>query len=78
MQKIVFDSDLQARFELFTLRAVEEIEMRLDLSPHTEGESRDEPERVLIVGPLSARYEVFESEQVVLIYSVVYYPRIQT
>jgi hypothetical protein len=30
---------------------------------------------VLIVHPLSATYEVFEAEKVVLIYSAVYYPR---
>jgi hypothetical protein len=57
------------------LRAVEEIELRLSFAPLAEGESRGPSERVLIVHPLSARYEVFEAEPVVLIYSAVYYPR---
>ena len=59
------------------LRAVEEIELRLSFAPSTEGESRSETERVMIVHPLSVRYEVFESEQVVLIYGGVFYPRRQ-
>jgi hypothetical protein len=57
------------------LRAVDEIELRLSFSPLEEGESREPPERVLIIGPLTARYEVFEEAQVVLIYSGIYYPR---
>lgn len=57
------------------LRAVEEIELRLALAPNAEGESREESERVLIVPPLSVRFEVFEAEQAVLIYSAVFYPR---
>jgi hypothetical protein len=57
------------------LRAVDEIEFRLSASPLTEGESRDDSERVLIVHPLSVRYEVFEAPQVVVIDSAVYYPR---
>lgn len=61
----------------FLLRAAEEIETRLSFDPHAEGESRGEAERVLIVHPLSVRYEVFEDQQVVLIYSGVYYPRRQ-
>jgi hypothetical protein len=59
------------------LRAADEIELRLSDSPLTEGESRSDSERVLIVHPLSVRYQVFESAQVVLIYSGVYYPRRQ-
>ena len=58
-------------------RAVDEIELRLALDPHGEGESRDATERVLIVHPLSVLYEVFEDQQVVLIYSAVYYPRMR-
>lgn len=57
------------------LRAIDEIELRLSFSPLVEGESREPPERVLIVGPLTVRYEVFESQQVALIYSAIYYPR---
>jgi hypothetical protein len=56
------------------LRAVDEIELRLSASPLSEGESRDESERVLIVPPLSVRYEVFEAPRVVLIYFSVCYP----
>ena len=52
-------------------RAVSEIELRLALAPLTEGESRDAGERVLVVDPLTIRYEVFEDAQVVLIYSAV-------
>jgi hypothetical protein len=57
------------------LRAVEEVEFRLSAAPLDEGESRSESERVLIVHPLSVRYEVFEPDQVVLIYAAVCYPR---
>jgi hypothetical protein len=59
------------------LRAAEEIEFRLSLSPLTEGESRTETERVLIVHPLSVRYQVFEDATVVLIFTGVFYPRRQ-
>jgi len=59
------------------LRAAEEVESRLSFDPLIEGESRSETERVLIVHPLSVRYEVYEDQQVVLIYSGVYYPRRQ-
>ena len=56
-------------------RSVAEIELRLSDSPATEGESRNGPERILIVHPLSATFEVFEAKQLVLIYEVVVYPR---
>lgn len=52
-------------------RAIEEIELRLALDPLVEGESRDDRERVLIVPPLCATYEVFEAERVVLIYKAI-------
>jgi hypothetical protein len=58
-------------------RAADEIELRLALAPMTEGESRSETERVLIVHPLSVRYQVFDEANVVLIYSGVFYPRRQ-
>jgi hypothetical protein len=57
------------------LRAVDEIEFRLSAAPLEVGESRTDPERVLIVHPLSVRYEAFDVPPVVLIYSAVYYPR---
>jgi hypothetical protein len=56
-------------------RSVAEIELRLSDNPAAEGESRDGPERVLIVHPLIATFEVFEATQLVLIYEVVVYPR---
>jgi hypothetical protein len=40
-------------------RAIEQIELRLALDPLTEGESRDETERVSIAHPLGVTYEVF-------------------
>jgi|GEM_PF-1698403 len=55
--------------------AVEEIQLRLSDNPSEQGESREGTERVIIVHPLTASYEVFEAAQVVLIYSAVYYPR---
>jgi hypothetical protein len=54
--------------------AVREINRRLSRDPSTEGESRVENERVLIVSPLSALYEVFTEHRAVLIYSAVLYP----
>jgi hypothetical protein len=55
--------------------AVEKILLALSDNPTEQGESRAGSERVIIVHPLTAIYEVFEAEQVVLVYSVVYYPR---
>lgn len=55
-------------------RAVDEIELRLALAPGEEGESRAGNERILVVDPLSVKFEVFESEQVVLIYEAVVHP----
>jgi hypothetical protein len=51
------------------LRAIDEVELRLALDPLREGESRGGAERVLLVNPLTVRYEVFENDGVVLIYS---------
>ena len=56
-------------------RAVEEIVLALSDNPAEQGESRAGNERVIIVHPLTAIYEVFEAQQVVLVYSAVYYPR---
>lgn len=55
-------------------RAAAEIERRLTDDPAEQGESRAEPERVLIVDPLTVTFEVFERAQVVLIYNVVHHP----
>jgi hypothetical protein len=56
-------------------RAVENIELDLSDNPAEQGESREGNERVIIVNPLTAFYEVFEDQQVVLIYAAVYHPR---
>ena len=56
-------------------RAVEEIILTLSDNPTEQGESRANNERVIIVHPITAIYEVFEAQQVVLVYSVVYHPR---
>jgi hypothetical protein len=56
-------------------KAIDEIEGRLAFDPHTQGESRDAGERVLVVSPLTVRYEVFEDAQVVLIYSCRHFHR---
>lgn len=58
-------------------KAVDEVELRLALAPDSEGESRADDERVLIVHPLTVVYEVFKEPQVVLIYAAVYYPRMR-
>jgi hypothetical protein len=55
--------------------AVEEIELDLSDNPAEQGESRASNERVVIVNPLTIFYEVFEEQQVVLIYAAVYHPR---
>jgi hypothetical protein len=55
-------------------RAVADIELALSDNPNELGESRDGAERVLIINPLSVRYEVFEAAQVVCIYEAVYHP----
>lgn len=56
-------------------RAVIEIERRLTDAPADEGESRADNERVLIVHPVSVTFEVFEAQQIVLIYEAIVYPR---
>jgi hypothetical protein len=55
--------------------AVAEIDSRLAADPLNEGESRAENERVLVVHPLSVTFEVFGTDQVVIIYEAVLYPR---
>jgi hypothetical protein len=59
------------------VRAVAEINRRLTTNPHTQGESRGSPERILIVHPLTVIFEVFEEARIVLIYAAVYYPRMR-
>lgn len=56
-------------------RAVTDIELALSDNPNEQGESREGTERVIIINPLSVRYEVFESQSLVLIYEAVYHPR---
>ncbi len=56
-------------------QAIRDIDSRLGSNPHHAGESRDGEERVLITHPLTVRYEVFESEKVVVIYETILYPR---
>jgi hypothetical protein len=56
-------------------RAAEEIVLALSDNPHEQGESRAGTERVIIAHPLTAIYEVFETQQVALSYSGVYHPR---
>jgi hypothetical protein len=58
-------------------RAADDIALALSDNPAEQGESRGGNERVIIAHPLAATYEVFESQQVVVIYSAVYYPRRQ-
>ncbi len=54
--------------------AVNTIDNLLSTRPGPCGESRAEFERVLIVPPLSATYEVHEDEQVVIVVSLHYRP----
>jgi hypothetical protein len=56
-------------------QAVREIGSLLASAPFQAGESRSENERVLISPPLSVRFEAFESDQVVMIYEAILYPR---
>lgn len=56
-------------------RAVSDIELALSDTPGELGESRAGNERVVIVHPLAATYEVFEAHKVVVIYSAIFYPR---
>lgn len=58
-------------------QAADDIALALSDNPSEQGESRAGNERVVIVHPLAATYEVFEVHQVVVIYSAVYYPRRQ-
>lgn len=55
-------------------RAVSDIELALSDNPGELGESREGTERVLIIDPLSVRYEVFEAAQVVCIFEAIYHP----
>jgi hypothetical protein len=46
-------------------RATDEIDARLGMNPHAEGESRFESTRILIVEPLAVLYKVSESDRMV-------------
>ena len=58
-------------------RAADDIALALSDNPTEQGESRAGNERVIIVHPLAATYEVFESRQTAVIYSAIFYPRRQ-
>jgi hypothetical protein len=55
-------------------QAVNTIDQLLSTRPESRGESRTEYERVLIVPPLTATYEVHEEEQVVFVIGLHYHP----
>ncbi|MBY0457573.1 MAG: hypothetical protein K2V38_09570 [Gemmataceae bacterium] len=52
-----------------------DILLALSDNPTEQGESRAGAERVLIVPPLTAVFEVFEDTQTVLVYEAIYHPR---
>ncbi len=56
-------------------RAMTEIDRLLSQRPESEGESRANFERVLIVPPLTVTYEVHEDEQIVYVLRSRYSPR---
>ncbi len=56
-------------------QAAADIELALSDNPDEQGESRAGHERVIILPPLSATFEVFGESNVVLIYEVIYHPR---
>lgn len=56
-------------------RAMTEIDRLLGQRPETEGESRANFERVLIVPPLTVTYEVHEDEHIVYVLRSRYSPR---
>jgi tRNA splicing ligase len=51
------------------------IESILKQAPASAGESREEQVRVLIVNPLTAYFEVYEEQKVVLVTSIRYHRR---
>ncbi len=51
--------------------AFDEIDHLLQNEPSAVGESREDRERVLIVNPLTVKYEVFEDTKTVLIYELI-------
>jgi hypothetical protein len=57
------------------IQAIEDVQLALSDNPIEQGESRAGDERVIIVNPLTIFYEVFEEQQVVLVYEAVYHPR---
>jgi hypothetical protein len=55
--------------------AMNEIERRLAVAPQTQGESRENYERVLIIPPLTVAFEVHEDERVAFVLRLHYAPR---
>ncbi len=53
-------------------RAMAEIDHRLEYDPETQGESRADYERVLMVSPLSVTFEVHEEERIVYVLRATY------
>lgn len=56
------------------VEAMREIDRRLSARPESEGESRNEDDRILIVAPLAVTYEVYSDERVVFVRSAQYRP----
>lgn len=75
MNTAVFLSREHGRSPKPLFEAMAEAERLLSDDPAQAGESRGERERVLIVPPLSVKFEVFEVSRIVLVYEVVLYPR---
>ena len=56
-------------------RAMARVDDLLERDPYGCGESRAFGERILIEAPLTVRYEVHDSEQVVVVWKAVFRPR---
>jgi hypothetical protein len=56
-------------------RAMSRIDELLERDPYACGESRSLGERIPTEAPLTVRYEVHDSEQVVVVWKAVYRPR---
>ena len=62
----------QGRDTAAITRAVAQIDSLLETNPGSQGESRSRYERILIVSPLTVKFEVYDDERVALISSVRY------
>jgi hypothetical protein len=69
--RVFLDLEMDVHY-LTTEQAVDKIVRLLSTTPLTCGESREDPERVLIVPPLTVFFEVFEEDKVVMIYQAKY------